>query len=229
MHQYGKIETLYNRAEDFTVDKTQLRNPAFGLIGQWTATTKLDGTNIRLMYSLETEEDITFSLGGRTNKAIFSDNHREIFTEIGLSLQSEVEKIMCEFKVPSLTLYGEGTGPGIQKGGGDYSDHVTFTCFDILKGDRRWCDEQEITDMSERLGIARAAILTNPYRRDNCNLWAAEEIVMYVSSGQNVKVNAKNETEAEGIVARPSVPLFDRYGNRVMWKIKASDFRAGKR
>jgi hypothetical protein len=35
--------------------------------------------------------------------------------------------------------------------------------------------------------------------------------------------------EAEGVVAKTAWPLYDRRGARLAWKLKASDFRAGRR
>jgi len=64
---YHKIETLYERderthklARPFT-----LKNPVYGIIKEWEFTEKIDGTNIRIMWS--PSEDITF--GGRTDNA----------------------------------------------------------------------------------------------------------------------------------------------------------------
>lgn len=66
MIEFPKIETLYDRKEDFSVDPTKLRVEQFGNIKTWHITEKIDGTNVRIGYNGATN---TVSFGGRTDNA----------------------------------------------------------------------------------------------------------------------------------------------------------------
>jgi len=134
---------------------------------------------------------------------------------------------MEEYDIATYCLYGEGYGAGVKSGG--YYGDLGFILFDV-HAEKRWHDEHEITEAAERLGLKRVAILENPYRTDpGVTVWLLEEIADYVSTGQNLVVGINEPREAEGVVARPAVPLFDRRGKRVIFKLKASDYRKGKK
>lgn len=47
---YPKIETLFERNPNFTVDPLKLKSPVLGCINPWEVTEKIDGTNIRVFF-----------------------------------------------------------------------------------------------------------------------------------------------------------------------------------
>src|SRR3972149_6496013 len=53
IHEYPKIDTLFERGEDFKVDVTRIRRPEFEIPQRWLVTEKGDGNNVRV--SLERE------------------------------------------------------------------------------------------------------------------------------------------------------------------------------
>ena len=117
----------------------------------------------------------------------------------------------------NVVLYGEGYGPGIQKGGGLYRSDKAFILFDVLAGDKWWLERESVSDIATKLGID-----TVPY----LGRMTLDEIVQLVRSPFPSKLGT---AMAEGIVARPIETLFDRRGERVIIKLKTKDFVSGKR
>jgi hypothetical protein len=225
--EYHKIETLFNRLEDFSVGE-ELREPLYGSFKTWHVTEKIDGTNIRIMLSADGE--VTF--GGRTDNAQLHAGLLE-----ALMKMFTAEKMKAALWLPDETgnplpvkvvLYGEGYGAGIQKGGGDYNKEKTFRLFDVLVSDKYWLDWSNVEDVAKKLDIKTA-----PYLGE----WTFEEIVMRVKVGINSEVAreenpegfAQNPVMAEGIIGRTLSPLFDRRGKRIILKLKTSDFQPGKK
>ena len=207
MKEYPKIETLFNRDEKFKLT-SEVRSPVFATIKSWVVTEKIDGTNIRI--NLDENDVVTFN--GRTDNA-------QIPAELAIYIVKEftAEKLKVlrkdEDKV-SITLYGEGYGAGIQKGGGDYRKDKGFILFDVLIADKYWLDDEAVTEIADKLGIPRVPIL---------GIMSFEELVSYVKQGFKSKC-AETERNAEGIVARPLEPLFDKRLHRVIIKLKEKDF-----
>jgi hypothetical protein len=210
---YPKIETLYNRdPKTFKVITDQVRCPEFECIKTWSVTEKIDGTNIRIMWNA-TEKKVTF--GGRTDNA-----------QIPATLVAHLVETFTPDKfnnafdvVDEVILFGEGYGPKIQKGGGNYCQAVSFRLFDVLVG-RWWLDGRDVIDIASSMGTKSVPYLA-PITELPRSIYALSDIlpeshVAYVEN--NVSV------QAEGIVARSTPLMFDRAGNRVMWKLKFKDF-----
>jgi len=91
----------------------------------WIFTEKIDGTNIRVHWD---GHKVVF--GGRTDNAAIPaklfDHLRNTFLE---------ELFEQAFGDTEVTLYGEGFGAGIQKGGGNYGPNQEFILFDVRIGD----------------------------------------------------------------------------------------------
>ncbi len=225
--EYPKIETLYDRGPDFNVDTDRLRCPEFGLICQWLVTEKVDGTNVRI--ALHVDGSVEF--GGRTDAA-------QMPAHLLAYMQATFtpEKMQAAFRReddgtwPEAIVFGEGYGEKIQNGG-KYRRGVAVRIFDVLVGEW-WLNWTDIQDVAWTLGIKTVPVL------DHCKwLPASEEALSRClpgSSARSVVAEVeggivKPDTEAEGIVARTDPLLFDRRGHRVMWKLKFSDFRKGKK
>lgn len=213
MSEYHKIETLFERDEKFIVNPERLKSPVIGTISTWDVTEKVDGTNIRVM--LTEQGDVKF--GGRTNNAQL---HADLlmclintFTPVKMiaAFQREGEPL------PSVVLYGEGYGAGIQKGG-YYRKDKAFRLFDVLIGGKWWLDWANTCDVASKLGIQ-----TVPY----LGRWTLSEIVNGVRNGVTsivAREESGQEAMAEGIVARPIETLFDKKGHRLIIKLKTKDF-----
>lgn len=210
MEKYHKIQTVWLRNPE-TKYKTLLENqwakPEFEYLKDnlWTFTEKVDGTNIRVEWDNQATGLINF--GGRTDKAqippFLLDKLNELFY---------TGKFFSLYPDTPMTLYGEGYGAKIQKGGGNYiSDGVSFVLFDIMINGN-WLDRENVENIANKLEIDTVPILSEGTLQDAINL---------VSQGFTSYWGSFN---AEGLVARPNVELRDRTGNRVITKIKCKDF-----
>lgn len=131
-------------------------------------------------------------------------------------------KCNCYSPYP-ITLYGEGYGGGIQKGGHEYTSKikggaVSFRLFDVLVGDT-WLRRLDVENVAAKLGIK-----TVP-------LWAEQallpDIVKSVQNGIASNVAYEEGTEghvSEGVVAFTAEPLYNNRGQRLMFKLKSEDF-----
>jgi hypothetical protein len=225
---YPKIETLFDRGEDFLVEVGSYRRPEFALIDRWLVTEKVDGTNIRLIFeSVDRPEGCICTIAGRTDNAQIPKPLENHLTEIVFKIRGEVDLIMQEHSLESFGLYGEGYGAKIQSGGW-YREDQGFTLFDVRAGGS-WLDDDAVTSTAERLGLERVPLLRPPGLEDSESddrmWWTLREIVHDVSTGLRSRVARVEPRQMEGIVARPPVPLYDRRGERVMFKLKTKDFR----
>jgi hypothetical protein len=122
-----------------------------------------------------------------------------------------------------ITLYGEGYGGGIQKGGAEYTSKtkggaVSFRLFDVLVGET-WLDRKSVEDVTSKLSIKAVPLLGTEFSID--------ELVQLVRRGFGSTVAYEEGTlghSAEGIMAFTSPPLFNSRGQRLIFKLKTRDF-----
>jgi len=224
---YPKIETLFNRGKDFTVDVDSFRRSEFAIVSPWLFTEKIDGTNIRIDFRCD-GRGLEMLVGGRTDRAQLPPELDKTLASRRSDYLRVAEEVMSEFGLSSLTLFAEGYGPKIQKGGGNYRANQDVILFDVLINDSTWLDEDGVTSTATRFGMDRVPVFTVGTVEDAISLVRRTDDG-YMISVQGAVHGSSVPFEAEGIVARPLYPLFDNRGNRVMWKLKGSDFRAGKR
>lgn len=212
--EYPKIETLFNRDPDNMkrVVIGDLRMEEFGLVNQWMVTEKIDGTNVRVI--LEPDGSVRF--GGRTGNAQMPvhllDKLNELFP---------AEKVSAAFDPgTNAVIFGEGYGPKIQKGGGDYADEPSFIAFDVAVISQKsfptkiwWLNWDDVVDVANKLDVPTVPVLDF-----GVSLTEASE---YATS--RLSSIAVREKECEGIVCRTDPLLFTRSGKRLMWKLKARD------
>lgn len=210
--EYHKIETLFERdPATFVVDETQLKSLVLDTIREWDVTEKIDGTNIRVMLS-ETGE---VSFGGRTEAAqIPADLVRYLVATFTPEL---LQSILWINGPANVVLYGEGYGPGIQKGGALYRPDKAFILFDVLVGGQWWLVREAIEDIADKLGIDHVPYLGR---------MTMAEIIEHVREPFPSKIG---DAIAEGVVARPIETLFDKRMKRIIIKLKTSDFKPGRR
>lgn len=208
MREYPKIYGPYTRHTEGP-DRNKLiegswSRPEIGYLAEfeWNFTEKVDGTNIRVHWDGHKVE-----FGGRTDRA-------QIPAKLVTVLQNLFPEELFEqqFGETEVTLYGEGYGAGIQKGGGNYlSTGVSFVLFDVRVGEW-WLLREDVLDVSVKLGIGIVPLV---------RLGTIPEAISIVRSGLSSQWGA---FPAEGLVGTTTAGLLDRAGNRIMVKIKAADF-----
>jgi hypothetical protein len=223
--QFHKIETLFERDENtHKVIPGKLKNQVYGIFKTWQFTEKIDGNNIRVTWEPEikigTDElnravgkPECLRFGGKTDEAQLHAGLVE-----WLQQNVTVEKLRVAFPDVDVIIYGEGYGPGIQKGGGKYSKTKQFIVFDVLVGGKWWLNWENTCDVAAKLGLK-----TVPFVGE----MTLEEGVEMVRKGFNSVLAAEQTgeiTPAEGLVGRTVEALFDKKGHRIIIKLKTKDF-----
>jgi ATP-dependent RNA circularization protein (DNA/RNA ligase family) len=206
MSEYHKIQSLFKR--DMSSKKKPLIEGAWTLPefeylanNDWVFTEKIDGTNIRVILN---QGKISF--GGRTDNAQIPSKLFSRLNDIFLPKES----LMAEEFKDGIVLYGEGFGEGIQKGG-KYLDYQDFVLFDIRIG-RWWLQRESVDDIASLLGLDIVPVVGEG---------TLYEAIRLAKRGI---LSAWGDFRAEGLVARPKVELLNRAGNRIITKIKSSDW-----
>lgn len=206
MKEYHKIQTLFKR-DMATKHKALVEGewtlPEFAYLAnnEWVFTEKVDGTNIRVMVN----GGVTF--GGKTDNANIPAKLVERLNEIFLP-QSD---LLAEMFSDGACLYGEGYGPKIQKGGGNYRADQDFVLFDVKVGEW-WLQREAVEEIASKLNLDVVPIIGTGTLYDAID-WAKRGID-----------STWGDFQAEGIVARPSTELKTRGGQRIITKIKCRDF-----
>lgn len=170
----------------------------------WVWTEKVDGTNVRVGWD---GHKVTF--GGRTDNA-----------QMPMTLLTHLQSVFTEelfeqaHGETAVTLYGEGFGAGIQKGGGRYSPTPSFVLFDVRIGGF-WLLRTSVIEVAEKLGIP---YVPEPLTGRPKVLRAIDAVRFGLASYWG------DGFEAEGIVGTPSAGFLDRAGRRIMMKIKSADY-----
>ena len=206
MKEYHKIQTVFDRdpaTKHRTLIDGSFAKSSFRFLqdNDWEWTEKIDGTNIRVGC-----DGSKVRFGGRTDNAqiptFLYDKLQEMFSDNGALRQLGDD----------VTLYGEGYGAKIQKGGGNYiHDGVDFILFDVKIGDW-WLARDDVYDVGDKLGVQCVPIIGHGPLR------AAIEVA---KNGASSKIGSAT---SEGLVMRPGAELFERDGSRVIAKIKSKDF-----
>lgn len=202
---YHKIKNVFKRdPETKKLLEEEYANPAFTYLARcdWQWTEKVDGMNIRVMFD---GNQITF--GGKTDRAQLPSPLVNRLQERFLPQLSTFTK---EFP-NGVCLYGEGYGPKIQKGGGNYRDDQDFVIFDI-KINSTWLS---------RIDVENIAFLFNSDCVPVVGHGTLADMVSVVKTGIR---SMWGDFWAEGIVARPKVELLTANGNRIITKLKTKDF-----
>lgn len=170
----------------------------------WTWTEKVDGTNTRLYW-----DGNTVTLGGRTDKA-------QMPNKLVDSLQPLVHAIdvwadLFGFGSESATIFGEGYGAGIQRGG-SYRPDQGFIVFDVKIG-RTWLRRPDVESIANALGLLVVPVV---------GVMTLREAIILVQLGS--LVSAWPGVTAEGLVGKPEVELLDRRSRRIIAKVKTKDF-----
>lgn len=225
--EYHKINGLYKRHREgpekgrFIIG--EFATPEFEYLfdADWDWTEKIDGTNCRIAAHVDEDGVITTRIGGRTDNAQLHVELTTVLEDVAQKLgewahdqwYADVEAKQ-ETQTYQVTLYGEGYGAGIQKGG-DYRPDKGFILFDVKIG-QTWLQYDNVESVGKQLDLAIVPLyIVGSIRK-------AVEIVQ-PHSGWGSAV-ATNPEAFEGLVGVPKVPLFDRRHNRIVVKVKRKDF-----
>lgn len=231
MHSYGKIDTLYNRDENFRVTVGDFRRPIFRDISEWFVTEKVDGNNIRIEFakthatSRHAIKGVTlevvatqFKIAGKSDNASIHPGLLEHCTEVAKRALPILSEAMSIRGLTTITLFGEGYGEKIQSGG-YYRTGQGFILFDVMADDK-FLSWDVMCDYAADLDIPHVPML---------GIMGHLQITELVSAGVVSSVaQVERGRAAEGIVARPREVLYDNRGELIRFKLKARDFRGGK-
>lgn len=208
MKEYHKIPTVFSRDPETkykTLIEGQFATPELQYLqnNTWVFTEKVDGTNIRVKF-----ENKQIIFGGKTDKAQLQSSLVKKLNEIFLT---QKETFVELFNDAEVCLFGEGYGPKIQKGGGNYRSDQSYVLFDIRIGEW-WLQRKDVEDIGRKLGIDVVPVIGDG------TLWEM------VKKARNKFNSVWGDFLAEGIVARPKIELTARNGKRIITKIKYKDF-----
>lgn len=208
MTEYHKIETLFERDTNGTKKLIEgaFRNDAVKYLANndWYFTEKIDGTNIRIHWDGHKVE-----FAGRTDRAQIPKSLMDYLTNTFGSMEVE-EMFEQKFGEIDVILFGEGYGPGIQKGGA-YRDDVSFILFDVLIGNT-WLKRDSVEDIATAFGVDIVPIIF---------VGNIKKAVDFVKTKPKSTIGTAN---MEGVVGRPVIEMKNRLGKRVIVKIKVCDF-----
>lgn len=232
---YQKINTIFKRDEnniimpdvEFAIPELEwLRNCKFD------ATEKIDGTSIRIEV-VPTVNVTSFMFVvrymGKTDKAQIpghlllhlEDTYPEEKVLEALGLPKYMSDEYCLEKgyntfgdIPMYTIYGEGYGVKIQKGGNYIKDGVGFIVFDVKVGNM-YLLRPNMEEIALKLG---APIV--PYMGQ----FTVDEAIEFVKKGFKSTIAENKDYDAEGLVLKAPNGLMTRRGERIVFKIKTCDF-----
>lgn len=208
MKEYHKIQTVFKRDmsnNGKTLMLDQYSIPEFEYLKdcRWRRDEKVDGTNIRVM----SDSPTSVNFGGKTDNASIP---AQLISRLRELFDPQAEKLHEMFP-GGVCLYGEGYGPKIQKGGGNYGAIQDFCLFDVRVGPW-WLERHNVEDVAEKLDLSVAPIIGHG---------TIAEMVDRVRAGIS---SIWGNFAAEGIVARPTAELLTRGGHRIITKLKTRDF-----
>lgn len=211
MIPYIKIETPFERDTDGTkkLIEGKFRNETVEYLknNKWLCSEKIDGTNIGVVW-----DGHKVSFQGRTERAQIPGPLVNKLNEMFCGTVNE-EMFEQKFGEMNVTLFGEGYGPKIQKGGGLYRDDVSFILFDVYLPDQNlWLKRDAVEDIAKSFGIDVVDIVLTG---------TLQEAIDFVKTKPKSHIGTAN---MEGLVCRPTVEMLDRMGRRVITKIKVCDF-----
>lgn len=207
--KYPKIQSVYKRDpnNNFKTFLPEYSTPEIEYLkdNTWEFTEKVDGTNIRIEFYPELQRVF---YKGRTERS-------QIPTALLTRLQIFTPALLggvFDHHITGVTLYGEGYGKWIQHGSKYLPDRVDFILFDVWV-DGMWLKRTDVDDIAHKLGIQAVPVIT----------WGTlNDMKILTSFGIQSQVG---ECPAEGIVARPTIEMCNRKGERIITKLKTKDFK----
>ncbi len=202
--EYQKINSIWERDGKGIILPDRWATPEISYLSllPWHWTEKVDGTNIRLHWN---GSEVT--VGGRTDRA-------QVPATLLSALKPWTAPGIWQVTFPEaddVTIYGEGYGARIQKGGGNYRPDQGFIMFDVRVGDW-WLTDDGIEDVAAKMGF------------DIVPFFGTFSVV---EAWDLIRLGSLNSAwpgvTMEGLVGRPATELYNRRGQRVIAKVKAKD------
>lgn len=236
-NEYQKINTLFLRDEHNIIMPDCMTCKEFEYLKDcaWECTEKIDGTNIHfdvtflINYQENGSAEITIdhTICGRTEKAqipahLFkkleeiinqSDSQGRLVSQVfGDAVSKAIENGEEAFRV---SLYGEGYGAKIQKGGNYIKNDVGFILFDVKVGDW-WLNREACEEIAKKLNIPIVPLI---------GYMTIPEAIEFVKNGFKSTIAENPDYDAEGLVLKTPYGLQFRNGQRIITKIKTCDFQ----
>ena len=208
MIEYHKIEGLFKRDEQTKkLIEGQYRNETVEFLKdiEWEFTEKIDGTNIRIIWDGHKVE-----FRGRTDKAqIPSALLNRLIELFGGDVNEQIFE--QNFGEKQVMLIGEGYGAKIQGVGGLYRPDQDFILFDVMIGEN-YQPRETVNSVAKMFNLDVVPIVLKGTIQDGID---------FVKDRPKSTIGT---APMEGLVGRTKAELKDRCGNRVIVKIKVSDF-----
>lgn len=230
-NEYQKINTLFLRDENNIIMPDNFTCPEFSYLQNcsWECTEKIDGTNIHIdiTYSSYMDEnqmvhtDRDIQICGRTAKANIPEHLRKRLEEIIAAVDLNaiffpvLEDSAANCTTKTVSIYGEGYGAKIQKGGNYIKDGVDFILFDV-KSDNWWLSREDCEKIAEQLNVKIVPLI---------GYMDLQNAIEYVKKGFKSTIAENTDYDAEGLVLKTPYGLKFRNGQRIITKIKTCDFR----
>lgn len=206
---YQKIETMFKRTDRGVIVPWDWTCPEFSYLADrpWRWTEKVDGTNIRLHWDGE-----KVTVGGRTDAADVPAKLTANLQAAGV-LDADRWRSVFPEDATDVTVYGEGYGAGIQKGGGNYRPEQFVIVFDV-RVSSWWLRDADVNEVASELGLE---VVPTVGEFSLVDAWMA------VTHDKLSSVWG-DQVAIEGLVGRPTADLFNRRGQRIITKTKVRDW-----
>lgn len=201
-----KTKTLFRRDPATFKVTNELTDQRYAQIKDWLVTEKMDGMSVIL--SINTEDHTYF---GRSRNTNFNTAQQQFMNEAFHSTHYNLFKIGFEKPVD---IYAELVGPGVQ-GNPHNLDALSLYVFDVRVNDF-WLDWDNVCDIAEKAGVQTVRVI-HPLRKR----LEAIDVVRYVT---DMAEHGTGPYYCEGYVARTDPYLYDNMGNRIMFKLKVTDY-----
>lgn len=208
---YPKIHTIFKRDPETgfkTLLEDQFSLPEFKYLAtnMWEWTEKFNGMCLNIQYNFSGGGSLTF--WGKTKDA---DIPIPLSNNLGRHFYSRLDNFRNIWGSLKVDLFMEGIGPGIH-GGGKYGKNFDFVLFDVLI-DGWWLRRKDVFDVGKKLGLKVTPVVGKG---------SLYELIHYI---KHYRFNSScGKAIAEGVVARPMVELKTRGGDRIITKLKYTDF-----
>lgn len=223
--KYPKIQSLFNRDENFVVNPGSWRMREFPIISQWELYEKIDGTNIRVHFIPSERMSDGTVVGGLVN--FYSRNSDEPNVNIPPVVLKFLQGLfdferLSSILVTETILFGEAFGGKIQGMSKLYGSVPRFALFDVMEYGY-WQSRDVVLGKSIDLGIEHAPFmgivgsveLLNPYAR-------------VLGDYARVSPAGGGSGRPEGVILHPrGCVLQNGYGERIVAKLKWVDFEKG--
>lgn len=221
MERYGKIPAPFKRDEKTNkIIRGQWSDPILEYLqdAKFLFTEKLNGTNIRLIYTPEEKvrhaKDLEYVKPAKLSIKGRSDDAQVHGRLVDWCKTLDVSRFVNVFGNRAVCIYGEGVGEGIQKGGLQYGP-THFRAF-AIKGEHGFW-RPGIADQVLREGLELRCVPVILEATLN-------EGIEYMRQGFKTQIGPNPDVYwAEGLIGVPTLPIYGPKGQRIIVKLKDAD------